>query len=107
MLSPSSLRTRETSLAISTGKVVMPGLHYYLGGRLHGNSENCDNGGEMPRLAILLLFTLGLGLLLSSCTTPYRKSIGVDNNQYLSRIFLTDFNVAWQSVLDGLKTSPL
>ncbi|HUP58497.1 MAG TPA: hypothetical protein VM598_13655 [Bdellovibrionota bacterium] len=57
---------------------------------------------------MLRMALAGIGLLaLWGCTTPYRKSIGVDNTQPINRIFLTDFNVAWQSVLDSLKASPL
>jgi hypothetical protein len=50
---------------------------------------------------LAVLATLG-------CQTAYRQSVGAgDPPPYVSRIFLTDFNVAWQSILDALKHSPL
>ncbi|MGE0614195.1 MAG: hypothetical protein AB7P04_01025 [Bacteriovoracia bacterium] len=44
---------------------------------------------------------------MSGCMNAYRKSVGGDTEQIFSRIFLTEFNVAWQSALDALKRSPL
>src|SRR5215470_4943123 len=50
----------------------------------------------------------GLVVVLSqACTTAYRQSVGAEPPEYVSRIFLTDFNVGWQSILDALKHSPL
>jgi hypothetical protein len=58
----------------------------------------------MKRLVALAL----LGLTLSACQTAYRKSIGGgEPTEYVTRIYLTDFNVGWQSILDALKHSPL
>lgn len=48
-----------------------------------------------------------LGLCFFGCTTAYKQSIGAEPVHYVSRIFLTDFNVGWQSILDALKHSPL
>lgn len=50
------------------------------------------------------------GLLLlatSACTTAYKKSVGGDTEQVFSRIYMTDFNTAWQAGLEALKSSPL
>jgi hypothetical protein len=37
----------------------------------------------------------------------YTQSVGGDTSQVFERIYLTDFNTAWQSVLDSLKNSRL
>src|SRR5262245_25931036 len=54
-----------------------------------------------------LLIALLSAIADSGCVTAYRQSVGVDTNQLYSRIYLTDFNTAWQSVLDGLKHNRL
>jgi hypothetical protein len=55
--------------------------------------------------------TLLLGLLILStapaCVSAYKQSVGSDTAQVFARIYLTDFNTAWQSVLDSLKHSRL
>lgn len=38
----------------------------------------------------------------AGCMSAYKKTIGSDSRVF-SRIYLTDFNTAWQAVLDGLK----
>jgi hypothetical protein len=50
---------------------------------------------------------LTLGLSSASCVTAYKQSIGSDSSQIFQRIYLTDFNTAWQSVLDSIKNSRL
>ncbi len=42
-----------------------------------------------------------------SCTAAYKQSIGRDSAQVFHHIYLTDFNTAWQGVLDSLKNAPL
>lgn len=44
---------------------------------------------------------------LSGCTSAYRKSVGGDVQAVYSRYYLTDFNLAWQSVLESLKSARL
>lgn len=39
--------------------------------------------------------------------TAYKKSVGADTQKVYSRVFATDYNVAWQAVLDALKSSRL
>ena len=53
------------------------------------------------------LFVAATGLLTSACVTAYRQSIGNDTAQIFQRIYLTDFNTAWQSVLDSIKNARL
>ena len=43
----------------------------------------------------------------SSCMSAYRKSVGASQDQVYTRIYITNFNIAWQAVLDALKNSPL
>ena len=42
---------------------------------------------------------------LSSCTKAYLRTLTGDPSQVYQRIFATDFNTAWLSVLDALKNS--
>jgi hypothetical protein len=46
------------------------------------------------------------GILNTGCMSAYRKSMGTDTDLNFSRIYLTDFNTAWQAVLDALKAIP-
>lgn len=41
---------------------------------------------------------------VTSCATPYRKQ-DAEIQRVFNRVYLTDFNTAWQSVLDALKNS--
>jgi hypothetical protein len=50
---------------------------------------------------------LALALLTSSCVSAYKESYGGETEQTYNRVYFTDFNTAWQSVLDGLKHSRL
>ncbi len=50
--------------------------------------------------SILLLFN-------SACMSAYRKSVGADLTEEHSKIYLTDFNTAWQAVLDSLSSARL
>lgn len=60
-----------------------------------------------PRiLTFLILLFVCLGLN-TSCMTAYKLSVGGGDAQLFSRIYLTDFNTAWQSVLESLKNSRL
>ena len=51
----------------------------------------------------------GILLLLStcSCVTAYVQSLGGNTAQEFDRIYLTDFNTAWQAALESLKNSHL
>lgn len=53
-------------------------------------------------LPVLLLTFAG-----PACVTAYKQSVGGETNQVFAKIYLTDFNTAWQSVLDSLKNSRL
>jgi hypothetical protein len=51
-----------------------------------------------------------LGVLLLSqvgCMSAYRQTVGGDTTQGFNRVYLTDFNTAWQAVLDALKSCRL
>lgn len=56
--------------------------------------------GLLAALALMTAFQAG-------CMTAYKESVGGDTSKAFSRIYFTDFNTAWQSVLDGLKSSRL
>jgi len=43
----------------------------------------------------------------AGCMTAYEKSVGGDTEKAVSKIYLTDFNKTWTSVLESLKSAPL
>ena len=55
--------------------------------------------------ALALAATLATGVLSASCVSAYKQSVGDDTAQVHQRIYLTDFNTAWQAVLDALKNA--
>jgi hypothetical protein len=62
--------------------------------------------------ACSLLASVGVGLPLalsltvttSGCISAYKRSMGGETEKVVSRIYLTDMNVAWQAVLEALKS---
>lgn len=59
------------------------------------------------RLIAAALALAVIPLTQSACMSAYKKTVGGDTTQIFTRIYLTDFNTAWQSVLDSLKSSRL
>ena len=53
-------------------------------------------------LALLSIVTLGSG-----CASAYKKMVGADTDQVFSKIYVTDYTLAWESAVDALKTSPM
>lgn len=51
--------------------------------------------------------TLGLVLSQTGCMSAYKQSVGADTQQSFTRVYLTDFSSAWESVLDSLKSMRL
>lgn len=60
----------------------------------------------MRRLALISLFVV-IAIDVASCTSAYKRSVAGHNVEVYSKIYLTDFNTAWQSVLDALKSARL
>ena len=58
------------------------------------------------RLLICVLALAASSGLASGCAQAYRSSVGSVPEVY-HRIYVTDFNTAWQSVLDSLKSVPI
>lgn len=59
---------------------------------------------------IRVLTSLLLACLLTTgtaCVSAYVQSVGGDTSQVFTRIYLSDYNTAWQSVLEALKNSRL
>ena len=52
--------------------------------------------------ALLVLSGAGAG-----CVSAYKQSVGSEASPTFHRVFLTDFNIAWESVLVALKSSSL
>jgi len=53
------------------------------------------------------LSLLVLALMATSCVSAYKETVGGETEQTFSKVYYTDFNTAWQSVLDGLKHNRL
>ena len=53
--------------------------------------------------ALKIVLSSALLLFQTGCVTAYRKSIGEDSNRQFEKIFLTDFETAWQAVTESLK----
>lgn len=56
----------------------------------------------MHRILYALLLVAVLGL--TGCMTAYKKSVGANTLSVYARVYSTDFEVAWQSVLDAMKS---
>jgi hypothetical protein len=56
-----------------------------------------------------VLFLLASAALMSSggCVSAYKQTIGNDTAMQFKRVFITDFNTAWQAVLEALKSNAL
>jgi hypothetical protein len=57
----------------------------------------------------LLRLTIVAALILSfaGCVSAYKQSVGGETEQIFTRIYLTDFNTAWQGVLEAMKHNRL
>ncbi len=56
---------------------------------------------------IVVLGLIATSMLNTSCVSAYRKTLGQDVSQVFHRIYISDYNVAWQATLDALKSSRL
>ena len=54
------------------------------------------------KLQILAAFIASV--VLSGCMSAYKKSVGADTQQVYSKVYASDFNTAWQAVLDAFKS---
>jgi hypothetical protein len=50
-----------------------------------------------------LVLSLSVGWM-SGCMTAYKRSVGANTQTNFNRVFVSDFNLAWQSTLDALKS---
>jgi len=56
-----------------------------------------------PTLLTLTIAGL-IGGTSTGCMTAYKRSVGATTQTNFSRVFVSDFNLAWQSTLDALKS---
>lgn len=54
----------------------------------------------------LIAFGAAAGLF-QGCASAYKDSLGGDTDQLFTRVFVTDYNIAWQAVLEALKSARL
>jgi hypothetical protein len=85
-----------------------------IAGELHGIANQfklvstmLPRGFQSLAFSAVLALSLCVAALSGGCVTAYRQSIGSDTSQIFQRIYLTDFNTAWQGVLDSIKNSRL
>ena len=52
----------------------------------------------------LYAFTAAAFLFSAGCMTSYKRSVGANTQRNYSKVFLTDFDLAWQSTLDAMKS---
>ena len=45
--------------------------------------------------------------LVAGCMSAYLKSVGGDGDQVYSRIFISEYSLAWEAAIEALKTSPM
>jgi hypothetical protein len=58
--------------------------------------------------SLLLISLIAFSTLsMSGCVSAYKESVGGETEQVFSRIYLTDFNTAWQGVLEAMKHNRL
>lgn len=57
--------------------------------------------------ALKLLCLTPLILALPACMSAYKKSVGGDSERVYTKIFITEYPVAWESAVDALKASPI
>jgi len=59
---------------------------------------------EMLYRTAIFGFLLATAFGGSGCMTAYKKSVGANTQTNFHRVYNTDFNTAWQSVLDSMKS---
>ena len=48
-----------------------------------------------------------VGLAFTGCMSAYLKSVGGDGEKVFSKVYITDYPIAWESASEALKTSPM
>ena len=61
----------------------------------------------MKTLAKVYALPLILLILLNGCMSAYKKSVGGDTDQIFSKIFISEYSMAWEAAVDALKASPM
>jgi hypothetical protein len=61
----------------------------------------------MKTLVKVWCFSILAGFTASGCMSAYLKSVGGDTDQVFSKVFLTDYNIAWDQSMEALKSSPM
>ncbi|MBU6376274.1 MAG: hypothetical protein KGQ59_09785, partial [Bdellovibrionales bacterium] len=52
----------------------------------------------------ILVLILGLSCVLGGCHSAYRRSVGANQENVFTKIFLTDANTAWIAAMESLKS---
>ena len=76
--------------------------------RYNFNMKQTLNRIQKTGVAILLFSFIAGGLLSSvSCSSAYRKMVGADSDHVFSKVFVADYGIGWEAVIDALKASPI
>ncbi len=59
---------------------------------------------RLPKQILILTGLLTTAGFSSGCMTAYKRSVGANTQTNFNRVFVSDFNLAWQSTLDALKS---
>ena len=59
------------------------------------------------RQSFCLLFAIAGCLLSSGCMSAYKKSVGGSGDQIYTKIFVAEYQTAWEAAVDALKASPM
>lgn len=60
--------------------------------------------GGLKRKLVGLGLVLGLAMAGAGCMKAYLQSVGADTDRVETRVYRADYNTAWQSVLEALKS---
>lgn len=48
-----------------------------------------------------------MGVQFLGCSSAYKKMVGADTDQVFSKIYTTEYPIAWEAAMDALKASPM
>jgi len=59
------------------------------------------------RTSLKILVLALVGVSMTGCMSAYKKSVGGDADTIYTRIFVTEYPLAWEAAVDALKQSPM
>ncbi len=62
---------------------------------------------KAPQKILSLLALTLLFISATSCMSAYKKSLGGNDEQIFSKIFIAEYELAWQAAVESVKASPM